>query len=384
MKRIKVMPIFGTRPEAIKMAPVIKKLQQHQELEVVVTVTAQHREMLDQVMALFEIRPDYDLDIMKKDQSLKDILARAMEGIKAILHKERPDLVLVHGDTSTAFAASLAAFYEKITIGHIEAGLRSFNKYAPFPEEMNRRLIDCLSDLYFAPTVSSMINLLREGISRDRVVVTGNTVIDALYEIIEENYHFKEKRLDGIDFVHRKVILLTSHRRENVGEPMKNIFQAVKDILQKHPDVEMVFPIHRNPQIRQLVHEILEGVERAHLIKPLDYQDFANLMQKCYLVLTDSGGIQEEAPALGKPVLLLRNTTERPDAVEAGTVILVGTEKDKITQETERLLREREAYLAMSNRINPYGDGLASQRIVQFILYTLGRSNVPINEFSGK
>ncbi|MGI6705196.1 MAG: non-hydrolyzing UDP-N-acetylglucosamine 2-epimerase [Clostridia bacterium] len=383
MKRIKVMPIFGTRPEAIKMAPVIKKLQQHQELEVVVTVTAQHREMLDQVMALFKIQPDYDLDIMKKDQSLKDILARVMEGIKVILHKEKPDMVLVHGDTSTAFAASLAAFYEKTGIGHIEAGLRSFNKYAPFPEEMNRKLIDCLSDIYFAPTASSMRNLLREGISRDRIIITGNTVIDALYEMLRENYPFKEERLKGIDFVHRKVILLTAHRRENIGEPMRNIFQAVKEILQKHPDVEMVFPIHRNPQIRQLVHEILGGVERVHLIEPLDYQDFANLMQKCYLVLTDSGGIQEEAPALGKPVLLLRDTTERPDAVEAGTVILVGAEKDRITQETGRLIREREAYLAMSNRINPYGDGRASQRIVQAILYAHGRSSVPADEFLG-
>lgn len=382
MKKIKIMPIFGTRPEAIKMAPLVKTLEKSECIETVTVVTAQHREMLDQVLELFEIKPLYDLNIMKDGQTLTDITSRVLYGMREILEKEKPHMVLVHGDTSTTFTGSLAAFYRQIPVGHVEAGLRTFNKYSPYPEEMNRRLTGCLTDLHFAPTKSSKENLVKEGIAEKKIVVTGNTVIDALLYVVEDDYSFNDEVLKDIDFDNKRVILITSHRRENYGEPMRNIFTAAREILKANSDVEIVFPVHKNPKVREIVKEILGGMERVHLIEPLDYKPFVNLMNKCCLILTDSGGIQEEAPALGKPVLVLRNTTERPEAVVAGTVKLVGTYREDIINEANLLLSNKREYKKMANAVNPYGDGKASQRIVQAILHYFDISNQPIDEFS--
>ncbi len=371
--RIKVMTIFGTRPEAIKMAPVVLELAKYPEwITPVVVVTAQHREMLDQVLKLFNITPDYDLDIMSQGQTLFDITCRAMHGLNEAIGKEKPDIVLVHGDTTTTFAGALAAYYHQTAVGHVEAGLRTGNKYSPFPEEMNRKLTGSLADLHFAPTEVSRANLLAEMVTEEAITVTGNTVIDALKTTVNPGYVFQNELLSGIDYQNRRVILVTTHRRENLGEPMRHVYQALRRIVEEFADVEIVFPVHKNPKVREVVQAELGGIGRVHLIDPLDYEPFANLMARSYLVLTDSGGIQEEAPALGKPVLVLRDTTERPEAVEAGTVRLVGTERACVYEETHRLLADEKAYASMANACNPYGDGQASWRIAQAILFTYG------------
>lgn len=380
---LKVMTVFGTRPEAIKMAPVVLELKKHpDQIRTVVAVTAQHRQMLDQVLDLFQIRPDYDLDIMSQGQTLYDITTRSLQGLKSVMEVEKPDLVLVHGDTTTTFAGALAAYYQQIPVGHVEAGLRTGNIYSPFPEEMNRKLTGAIAAIHFSPTMTARGNLLREGIDKDAIFVTGNTVIDALMTTVDEGYDFEDEELQSVDFQNHRIILLTTHRRENLGEPMRHIYKALRQIIEEIPDTEIVFPVHRNPLVRKVVEEELSGVDRIHLIEPMEYEPFANLMHHSCLVLTDSGGIQEEAPSLGKPVLVLRNTTERPEAVEAGTVRLIGTDRDRVYEETKRLLTDKAAYDAMSNAVNPYGDGQASRRIVQAILYTFGNSTEKPNEFT--
>ncbi len=373
MSRIKVMTVFGTRPEAIKMAPVILELNKHSKHIIpIVAVTAQHREMLDQVLQLFHIMPNYDLDIMSQGQTLFDITSRAMYGLNEVLTKEKPDIVLVHGDTTTTFAGALAAFYHQTAVGHVEAGLRTHNKYSPFPEEMNRKLTGSLTDIHFAPTKTAKENLIREAIPAEATFVTGNTVIDALLTTVEKNYRFAEEVLANIDYTKKRVILVTTHRRENLGEPMRHVYQALRDIVTEFEDVEVVFPVHKNPLVRDVVNSELGGIERVKLIDPLEYQPFANLLARSYLVLTDSGGVQEEAPALGKPVLVLRDNTERPEAIEAGTVKLIGTDKERVYQETRILLADSGEYDRMANACNPYGDGQASRRIVETILWKYG------------
>lgn len=361
----KVLVVFGTRPEAIKMAPVIRELKKVQDIETVVAVTAQHREMLDQVLKLFDIKADYDLDLMKEQQDLFSITTGVLNGLKEILEKEKPHLVLVHGDTTTTFAAALAAFYKRIPVGHVEAGLRTRNKYSPYPEEINRTLAGRITELHFAPTDTARDNLLAESTATFKIWVTGNTVIDALLETVQPEYTFGQE-LQGIDF-DRRIILVTTHRRENWGSSMRNIYQALIDIVNEFPDVEVVFPVHRNPVVRDIAEEMLKGRERFHLIDPLDYEPFANLMNRCYMVMTDSGGMQEEAPSLGKPVLVLRDTTERPEALQAGTVKLVGTNQQRIYEAARLLLTDKEEYDKMACAINPYGDGHAAQRIVNVI-----------------
>ena len=373
MSCIKVMTIFGTRPEAIKMAPVVLELKKYPALITpVVAVTAQHREMLDQVLQLFKIVPDYDLGIMTKGQTLFDITCRAMQGLNEVLGQERPDIVLVHGDTTTTFAGALAAYYHQIAVGHVEAGLRTQNKFSPFPEEMNRKLTGALTDLHFAPTPSARDNLLAEGVEASSIFVTGNTVIDALIATVEDDYRFNEPPLADIAFRDKKIVLVTTHRRENLGEPMRHVYQALRDIVTEFADVEIVFPVHRNPQVREVVEAELGGLDRVHLVDPLDYQPFANLLARAYLVLTDSGGIQEEAPSLGKPVLVLRDTTERPEAIDAGTVKLIGTDRERVYSETRRLLLRSDEYQRMAGACNPYGDGKAARKIVDFILWKYG------------
>lgn len=362
---LKVMTIFGTRPEAIKMAPVVKALEAADDMESIVTVTAQHREMLDQVLHLFSITPDYDLNIMSQGQTLYDVTCKALLGLQGVLKEAKPDVVLVHGDTTTTFVGALAAFYEGIPVGHVEAGLRTGNIYSPFPEEMNRKLTGAIGSYHFAPTSTSESNLLKENINPAHLYVTGNTVIDALQTTVQTDYTFKEELLNQIDYINNKVILVTTHRRENLGDPMRNVYEAIRDIINEQADVEVIFPMHRNPKVRSIVQEVLGDMPRVHLIEPLEYEPFANLMARTYLIMTDSGGIQEEAPSLGKPVLVLRDTTERPEAVEAGTVKLVGTDKESVYRTATELLVNETAYLAMSNAVNPYGDGLASDRIVQ-------------------
>ena len=366
---LKVMTIFGTRPEAIKMAPVVKALEAADDMESIVTVTAQHREMLDQVLHLFSITPDYDLNIMSQGQTLYDVTCRALLGLQGVLKEAKPDVVLVHGDTTTTFVGALAAFYEGIPVGHVEAGLRTGNIYSPFPEEMNRKLTGAIGTYHFAPTSTSESNLLKENINSTHLYVTGNTVIDALQTTVQTDYTFKEELLNQIDYINNKVILVTTHRRENLGDPMRNVYEAIRDIINEQADVEVIFPMHRNPKVRSIVQEVLGDMPRVHLIEPLEYEPFANLMARTYLIMTDSGGIQEEAPSLGKPVLVLRDTTERPEAVEAGTVKLVGTDKESVYRTATELLVNETAYLVMSNAVNPYGDGLASDRIVQALRY---------------
>lgn len=381
MKKLKVMSVFGTRPEAIKMAPLVLELEKEPNLEVVVAVTAQHREMLDQVLNLFKIIPKYDLGIMTKNQTLYEVTTKALLGLKEIFKKEEPDLILVHGDTTTTFVAALAAYYAQIPIGHVEAGLRTGDKYSPFPEEMNRKLTGSLADLHFAPTFRAKENLLKENINPKAIFVTGNTVIDALETTVKNNYDFKDDALKALVNNGKKIILVTTHRRENLGEPMRHVYRALKEVLKKHPEAEAVFPVHKNPLVRKIVNEELEGLKQVHLIEPLDYEPFANLMAKSYLVLTDSGGIQEEAPAFGKPVLVLRDTTERPEALEAGTVKLVGTEYEKVFALTDELLTNENSYKKMAMATNPYGDGLASKRIVKLILNKFGYEDLKITEF---
>ena len=363
---MKIATVFGTRPEAIKMAPIVKELERR-SIPHLTIVTAQHREMLDQKLEVFNITPDYDLDIMQHNQDLFYVTSAVLNEIKPVLLKEKPDVVLVQGDTTTVFGTSLAAFYLGIKVGHVEAGLRTWNKMNPFPEEMNRQLTSRLTDFHFAPTEWSKKNLLKEGIKPETIFVTGNTVIDALLMIVDPNYKFTEPPLDKIDFENRKIILLTCHRRESFGEQMGNIFSACRTLVETNPDVELVYPVHPNPQVQKKASEILANVPRVNLIEPVEYRRFVQLMNKCYLILTDSGGIQEEAPSVGKPVLVLRKTTERPEAIEAGTAKLVGTEKNDIVREAQKLLSERPAYLEMATKANPYGDGKAAQRIVDVL-----------------
>lgn len=379
--KIKVMSIFGTRPEAIKMAPVVRQLMRHTDaIETRTLVTAQHREMLDQVLHLFHIVPDYDLNIMAAGQTLFDITSRAMLGINEVFQQERPNLVLVHGDTTTTFAGALAAYYHQIPVGHIEAGLRTHDIYSPFPEEMNRRLTGGIATLHFAPTPTAHANLRAEGIPEGRIFVTGNTVIDALHHTVRPDYVLPAE-LRGVDFADHRVLLVTTHRRENLGEPMRHVYRAIRDIIEELGDVEVIFPVHRNPKVREIVREELGGLERVHLIDPLDYEPFANLMARVDIVLTDSGGIQEEAPSLGKPVLVLRDTTERPEAVTAGTVRLIGTDERRVYEETMRLLTEPTAYTYMAEAVNPYGDGKAAHRIIEAILYHAGHAQTPPEPF---
>ncbi len=372
-KKIKVMTVFGTRPEAIKMAPIVLELQKHPDtIEPVVAVTAQHREMLDQVLNLFHIKPDHDLNIMAAGQTLFDITTKAMCGLDKVLTEEKPDIVLVHGDTTTTFAGALAAYYHQTTVGHVEAGLRTHNKYSPFPEEMNRRLTGCIADLNFAPTETSEQNLLAENAAPESIFVTGNTVIDALHHTVRDDFAFDDELLQHVDFAHKRVILVTTHRRENLGEPMRHVYKALKALTEEFDDVEIVFPVHKNPKVREVVNAELGGLEKVHLIDPLDYEPFANLMNKAYLILTDSGGVQEEAPALGKPVLVLRDTTERPEAVLAGTVKLIGTDRERVYAEAKKLLTDKDEYSRMAEAVNPYGDGQAARRIIHAILYHYG------------
>ena len=361
---IKVMSIFGTRPEAIKMAPLVKELENREEIENIVCVTAQHREMLDQVLNIFDIKPKYDLNIMKQGQTLSEITSRVLLGLEEVIKEERPNIILVHGDTTTTFAGALAAFYNSVDIGHVEAGLRTYNKYSPFPEEMNRQMVDRMTDMFFAPTEVSKNNLLIENIIEDKIYVTGNTAIDAMKYTIKDNYNHEVFDWIGND----KMILLTAHRRENLGEPMKNIFRAVKKITEKFDNVKVVYPIHMNPKIREIANEILGDNDKIKIIEPLEVIDFHNFINKSYLILTDSGGVQEEAPSLGKPVLVLRDTTERPEGIKAGTLKLVGTDEEIIYNETKRLLTDSDEYNKMSIASNPYGDGLTSIRIVDAII----------------
>lgn len=383
MAKLKVMTVFGTRPEAIKMCPLVLEMRKHpDEIEPLVAVTAQHREMLDQVLHLFGITPDYDLNIMSAGQTLYDVTEKALRGLQKVLEEAKPDLVLVHGDTTTTFAGALAAFYAQVPVGHVEAGLRTGNKYSPFPEEMNRKLTGALADYHFAPTSTSKANLLRENVPADRIVVTGNTVIDALKTTVRPDYRFDDDNLHSVLESGKGLILMTTHRRENLGEPMRHVYKALCEVLRTHPDVEAIFPVHKNPKVRQIVNEELGHLPQVHLIEPLDYQPFANLMARVDIVLTDSGGIQEEAPALGKPVLVLRDTTERPEAVSAGTVKLIGTAYEDVLRETNQLLDDAEHYRSMAEAVNPYGDGEACGRIVGCILNKFGISDKNITEFN--
>lgn len=361
---IKVMTVFGTRPETIKMAPLVKELQSRDEIETTVCVTAQHRQMLDQVLNAFQIVPDYDLDIMKQGQTLSDITTRVLQGLGNVIKEVKPDIILVHGDTTTTFAGALAAFYNQVSIGHVEAGLRTYNKYSPFPEEANRQFVGVISDMNFAPTEQSKENLLHEGKNPDTIVVTGNTAIDALQTTVRDDYEH-----EIIDWVgDARMIMLTAHRRENLGEPMRNMFRAIKRIIEKYEDIKVVYPVHLNPIVVQTAEEIFGDCDRVKLIKPLEVLDFHNLLNKSYLILTDSGGIQEEAPSLGKPVIVLRDTTERPEGIAAGTLKLAGTNEDVIYNLIDELLSDKNEYERMSKASNPYGDGQASKRIVDAII----------------
>lgn len=372
MNKRKVMTIFGTRPEAIKMAPLVLELQKYEDIESIVTVTAQHRQMLDQVLDIFGIQPDYDLNIMKERQTLVDITTRALAGLDDVMKKVQPDIVLVHGDTTTTFVASLAAFYNQIAVGHVEAGLRTWNKYSPFPEEMNRQLTGVLADLHFAPTAKAAENLRAENKRDDAIFITGNTAIDALKTTVRDTYtHPILEKVAG-----SRMILLTAHRRENLGEPMRNMFRAIKRLVDDYRDVQVVYPVHLNPVVRELANDILGDDERIHLIEPLDVVDFHNFAARAYMILTDSGGVQEEAPSLGVPVLVLRDTTERPEGIEAGTLKLAGTDEQTIYKLASELLTDEKAYDQMAKASNPYGDGWASKRIVEAIRYYFGQSDV--------
>ena len=376
MSNLRVMTIFGTRPEAIKMAPLALELASRPGIDALCCVTAQHRQMLDSVLDIFKLRPDYDLNIMEPRQTLSTITSKCLAGMDHVLEEAKPDLVLVHGDTSTTFAGALSAFYHQVPVGHVEAGLRTYDKYSPFPEEMNRKLVSSIADLYFCPTVNNQKNLLKEGIT-EGLFVTGNTVIDALRTTVREDYHFATEELNHLPYGEKKVILVTCHRRENYGEPMKNIMLALRQIAEENQDVELVYPVHLSPVVREAVDTYLRGAPRVHLIDPLPADEMHNLMARCYLVLTDSGGLQEEAPALGKPVLVLRRETERPEAVAAGTVKLAGVIQDDIVTMAQRLIQDKDAYARMAHAVNPYGDGQACRRIADAILWHFGRGERP-------
>ncbi len=384
MKKIKVMTVFGTRPEAIKMAPLALELKKYDEIEPIVCVTAQHRQMLDQVLEIFGIKPDYDLDIMKTRQSLTGITARVLEGLDEVIKKEQPDIVLVHGDTSTSFVAALAAFYNQVKVGHVEAGLRTYDKYSPFPEEMNRQLTGRIADLNFSPTEQNRQNLLKENVSDDIIYITGNTVIDALKTTVRDDYSFKDECLNNLDFENRRVIIVTAHRRENLGEPLENICNALKRLVTEYEDVELVYPVHLNPAVREIAFKILGELDRVHLIDPLDVEDLHNAMARSFMVMTDSGGIQEEAPALAKPVLVLRKETERPEAVAAGTVKIAGVDREDIVRLAKELLDDKDAYNKMARAANPYGDGKASKRTAEAILHAFGLRDSRPENFSVK
>lgn len=373
---IKVMTVFGTRPEAIKMAPLIKELESCPEIQSIVAVTAQHRQMLDQVLDIFGIKPDYDLNIMQAGQTLADITTRALNGLDSVIKEAKPDIILVHGDTSTTFAGALAAFYNQVKIGHVEAGLRTYDNYSPYPEEMNRKLTGAMTDYHFSPTISNKNNLLKENIKEDSIYITGNTVIDALKTTVREDYKFKDETLASLDFENSKVILVTAHRRENLGKPLEDICTALKTIVENNPDVKLVYPMHLNPKVRNTATSILGELDRVHLIEPLSVEELHNAMHRAYMIMTDSGGLQEEAPSLGKPVIVLRNETERPEAVEAGTVLMGGVDKDVIIQKAQMLLSDKDAYEKIARTANPYGDGNASKRIVDAILYAFGKTDV--------
>ena len=372
MKKLRIMSVFGTRPEAIKMAPLVKELASREEIESLCCVTAQHRQMLDSVMKVFDPRADCDLDIMTPRQTLSSITSKCLTGMDGAIERLKPDMILVHGDTSTTFAGALSAFYHQVPVGHVEAGLRTYDKYSPFPEEMNRRLVTAIADLYFCPTKNNRDNLLKEGIEKG-IFITGNTVIDALRTTVRSDYVFATQKLNELDYANRKVILVTCHRRENYGEPMRNIMLALRQIAEQNEDVELVYPVHLSPVVREAVDAYLRGAPRVHLIEPLPADEMHNIMARCYMVLTDSGGLQEEAPALGKPVLVMRRETERPEAVEAGTVKLCGVVQDDIVTMAERLIRDRNAYEKMAHAVNPYGDGKACARIADAIEWHFGR-----------
>lgn len=380
MKKIKVMTIFGTRPEAIKMAPLVNELKKDENIESIVCVTAQHRQMLDQVLKIFKIMPDYDLNIMQERQTLAHITSKVLQGLIDIINDAKPDIILVHGDTTTTFAGALAGFYAKVKVGHVEAGLRTYDKYSPYPEEMNRCLTGRLADMHFCPTENNKKNLLKENIPEINMYITGNTVIDALKTTVKSDYEFTTPALKEIDF-NKKVIVVTAHRRENLGEPLENICNAIKEIAEKYEDVRIVYPVHLNPLVAEPVKKILGDVKNVSLVEPLNVQELHNLMDRSYMVMTDSGGLQEEAPALGKPVLVLRKETERPEAVEAGTVRIAGTDKEDIVNLASMLIENKEEYDKMNRAANPYGDGKASYRIVQAIKYYFGVIDEPPSEF---
>lgn len=382
MKR-KVMSIFGTRPEANKMCPLVKELESREEIESLVCVTAQHREMLDQMLDAFDVHPQYDLDIMEKQQTLTTITSKATLGLEQVFKQVQPDIVLVHGDTTTTFAAALAAFYNHVPIGHVEAGLRSFDLQSPYPEEANRRLVGVIADVHFSPTANNAENLRRESIQAP-IFITGNTAIDALKLTVKEDYTFEEPALQALDFSARKVIAITAHRRENYGQPMENIMSAFAQLAKEHPDVQLVYPVHLSPYVQEVAHRYLDGLDNVLLVQPLGVTDMHNLLARSYMVMTDSGGLQEEAPALGKPVLVLRRETERPEAVAAGTVRVIGTEREVILQEAEELLLGGERYKTMAHAVNPYGDGFACRRIVDDLLYFLGEKEAPAEDFSAE
>jgi len=374
------MSIFGTRPEAIKMAPLVKELSRREGIESLCCVTAQHREMLDSVLEIFHIRPDFDLNIMEPGQTLSTITTKCLLGLEKVFQQAAPDLVLVHGDTSTAFSAALAAFYGKIKVGHVEAGLRTYDKYSPFPEEMNRTLVGDLADLHFSPTAANRANLAREGITKN-VFLTGNTVIDAMATTVRPDFRFSTDVLNHLDYAGKKIIAVTCHRRENYGKPMEDIMAALRHIAGTHPEVELVYPVHLSPVVQEVAHRHLDGLENVHLIPPVDVEEMHNLMERCYMVMTDSGGLQEEAPALGKPVLVLRKETERPEAVAAGTVKLAGVDYEDIVALAEELLTDSAAYSAMAHAVNPYGDGRACLRIGDAIEYVFGLRETAPEEF---
>ncbi|THG88597.1 UDP-N-acetylglucosamine 2-epimerase [Alkalihalobacillus alcalophilus ATCC 27647 = CGMCC 1.3604] len=377
MNKIKVMTVFGTRPEAIKMAPLVLELEKNEQIESIVTVTGQHREMLDQVLEIFGVTPDYDLNIMKARQTLMDVTTNALQGLDEVIKKVKPDIVLVHGDTTTTFVASLAAFYNQVKVGHVEAGLRTWNKYSPYPEEMNRQLTGVIADLHFAPTIKSSHNLMEENKKEDNIFITGNTAIDALKTTVAEAYEHPIFEELGSD----KLILLTAHRRENLGTPMRNMFKAIRRIVDERPDIQVVYPVHLNPVVREAANEIFEDNKRVHLIEPLGVKDFHNFMNRSHIILTDSGGVQEEAPSLGKPVLVMRDTTERPEGIDAGTLKLAGTNEDTIYSLINDLLDQENVYQEMSKASNPYGDGRASKRIVDAILYYFNVTNEKPSHF---